>query len=170
MRPRLSISALLVSLWLIAAIMPAHADSPIDPLLQAKETPAGVVFEIATSKDDSLNWALPLIKDYIGQIRQRFPGVHIVVVTHGREMFALQKSNHDKSAAPARQLTRQLVQDGVSLHVCGTYAARKGLGEEDFPDYVNVAAAGPAQINDYIAVGYVRIRLKKPAQTNGNNQ
>jgi intracellular sulfur oxidation DsrE/DsrF family protein len=164
LRQRLGISALLVSLWLIAATMPARADSPIDQLLQAKEAPAGVVFEVATSKDDSLNWALPLVKDYIGQIRQRFPDIHIAVVTHGREMFALQKSNSDKSTAPVRQLTQQLVQAGVSLHVCGTYAARKGLSEEDFPEYVNVAAAGPAQINDYIAVGYVRIKLKKPAQ------
>ena len=157
-------SAMLASLWLLAAAMPAYAESPIDPVLQAKEAPAGVVFEIATGKNDSLNWALPLVKDYIARIRQRFPDMHIAVVTHGREMFALQKNNNDKSAAPVRQLTKQLVQDGISLHVCGTYAARKGLSEEDFPDYVNVAAAGPAQINDYIAVGYMRVKIKKPAQ------
>jgi len=145
-------------------MMPAWGDSPIDPVLQAKQTPPGVVFEIATGKSDSLTWALPLVKQYIGQIRQRFPDVHIAVVTHGREMFALQNQNTDNSAAPVKSLTQQLVSDGVSLHVCGTYAARRGLSEEDFPEYVNVAAAGPAQINDYIAVGYMHIRIKRPAK------
>ncbi len=151
-------------LFLMSCMIPAWADSAIDPVLQAKQAPPGVVFEIATGKSDSLNWALPLVKQYIGQIRQRFPDIHIAVVTHGREMFALQNQTTDKSTAPVKSLTQQLVNDGVSLHVCGTYAARKGLSEEDFPEYVNVAAAGPAQINDYIAIGYMRIKITRPAK------
>jgi intracellular sulfur oxidation DsrE/DsrF family protein len=63
-----------------------------------------------------------------------------------------------------RTTPQQLVKDGVSLHVCGTYAEKHGLHEEDFPEYVNVAAAGPAQINDYIAVGYLRIKIEKPVK------
>lgn len=164
MLPRMCTSALLASFCLIAPGMPAWAESPIDPVLQAKQAPAGVVFEIATGKSDSLGWALPLVKNYIGQIRQRFPDMHIAVVTHGRELFALQKNRQDNAAAPVHKLTQQLVKDGVSLHVCGTYAEKQGLHEEDFPEYVNVAAAGPAQINDYIAVGYVRIKIEKPGK------
>lgn len=139
------------------------AKSPIDPVLEAKEEPAGVVFEIATGKNDGLNWALPQVKAYIEQIRQRFPTMHVAVVTHGTEQFALQKSKQ-KSAAQVHSLTQQLVKDGVALHVCGTHAEYKGLTEEDFPEYVNVAAAGPAQINDYKAVGYILIKIKKPGQ------
>lgn len=150
---------------LVTGTLPAQAASPIDPVLQAEQAPPGVVFEIVTGKTDSLTWALPLVRQYIGQIRRRFPDIHIAVVTHGREMFALQKHSPDTSASPVQSLTQQLVNDGVTLHVCGTYAARKGLGEEDFPEYVNVAAAGPAQINDYIAVGYLHIRIKKPEKS-----
>jgi intracellular sulfur oxidation DsrE/DsrF family protein len=148
-------------LYLLAVTTPVLAGSPIDPVLQAEHEPAGVVFEIATGKNDSLNWALPQVKTYIEQIRQRYPKLPIAVVTHGREMFALQKSK-DGTEVPAQKMTQQLVKDGVALHVCGTYAARKGLSEDDFPEYVNVAAAGPAQINDYIAVGYIRIKITKP--------
>jgi len=162
---RLHKVCLITLLLLLIPALPAWAASPIDSLLQAKQAPPGVVFEIATGKSDSLDWALPLVKQYIGQIRQRFPDIHIAVVTHGREMFALQKPGPEKSASPVQSLTQQLVKDGVSLHVCGTYAARRGLSEEDFPEYVNVAAAGPAQINDYIAVGYVRIKVKRPAKS-----
>lgn len=161
MLQRFSKFLLSASLFLFTPYLQAWAASPIDPVLQARQEPAGVVFEIATSKSDSLDWALPLVKNYIDQIRQRYPHMQIAVVTHGRELFALQNSKQ-KSAAPVHTLTQQLVKDGVALHVCGTYAARKGLSEEDFPEYVNVAAAGPAQINDYIAVGYIRIKITKP--------
>jgi hypothetical protein len=47
----------------------------------------------------SLCWALPTVKKYIGQIRQRFPNMHFAVVTHGRELFALQKNRQDNTAA-----------------------------------------------------------------------
>jgi intracellular sulfur oxidation DsrE/DsrF family protein len=152
---------LIASLCLLITTTPVSASSPIDPVLQAEQEPAGVVFEIATGKSDSLDWALPQVKSYIEQIRKRYPTLPIAVVTHGREMFALQK-HKDGSEVPAQKMTQQLVKDGVALHVCGTYAERKGLNKEDFPEYVDVAAAGPAQINDYIAVGYIRIKIKKP--------
>ena len=119
-----------------------------------------MVFEIATAQSDSLDWALPRIKRYITRIHQRFPGLPIAVVTHGREMFALKKDPKHTNT-PAKQLTQQLIAEGVSLHVCGTYAEHKGLSEEDFPGYVNVAAEGPAQIDDYVAIGYLRIKMKR---------
>jgi intracellular sulfur oxidation DsrE/DsrF family protein len=153
---RLSLLLLLVNVF-----TPVWAASPIDTVLQAEHAPAGVVFEIATGKSDSLNWALPQVKTYIAQLRTRFPALAIAVVTHGNEMFALQ-TKQAGSAAGVHSLTQQLVKDGVALHVCGTYAGYKGLSEEDFPEYVNVAAAGPAQINDYVAVGYIRIKITKP--------
>lgn len=146
---------------LILAGRPTLAASPIDTILAAKEEPAGVVFEIVTGKSNSLDWALPLVKDYIDKLRARFPGLPVAVVTHGQEQFALQKKHAD-SAQAVHSLTQQLGKDGVALHVCGTYAGWKGVSEEDFPDYVNVSAAGPAQINDYKAVGYVLVKITRP--------
>ena len=48
----------------------------------------------------------------------------------------------------------------IPVYVCGTYAGWRGLSDEDFPDYVNVAAAGPAQINDFVALGYSRVLVR----------
>ena len=125
----------------------------IEKLLAADKAPHGVVIEIVTGDQDGLNWALPLAKDYIKQLRQRFPGIHVAIVTHGREQFALQK-NKNKSRNKIHSLTQALKKDDVPLHVCGTFAGWEGLSEEDFPDYVDVAPAGPTQIKDYMALDY----------------
>lgn len=132
----------------------------IEKILAAKEEPAGVVFEIVTGKNDGLEWALPLVKDYIARLRKKFPELEVAVVTHGREQFALTTTNKNKTKV--HSLTQQLNKEGVQLHVCGTYAGWRGLTEEDFPEYVNVATTGPAQVNDYIAVGYTLVVINKP--------
>ena len=65
-----------------------------------------------------------------------------------------------RSRARAHSLARELVDsNGIEVHVCGTHAEWEGKTPEDFPDYVNVSAAGPAQINDYVALGYEVIIL-----------
>lgn len=140
----------------------ANASDPneqVEEILLLKEAPAGVVFEIVTGETNSLEWALPETQNYIKELRVRFPKLDIAIVTHGNEQFALQKTN-DNKYKKVHSLTQQLAQkDHVPLHVCGTYAGWRGVSEEDFPDYVDVAAAGPATINDYIALGYILIKI-----------
>ena len=140
----------------------SHANDPgkqVKDILALQEAPAGIVFEIVTGAANSLEWALPEAQNYIKELRVRFPELDIAIVTHGNEQFAL-KSNNNKKYKKVHSLTQQLVQkDHVPLHVCGTYASWKNVSEEEFPDYVNVAAAGPATINDYVALGYILIKL-----------
>ena len=132
----------------------------IEQILALQEAPSGVVIEIVTSSENSLNWALPRAQKYIKQLREKFAELDIAIVTHGNEQFALTKKN-DKKYKKIHSLTQQLVTDTkVPLHVCGTYASWKNINKEDFPDYVDVTAAGPATINDYIALGYLLIKLK----------
>lgn len=132
----------------------------VDQLLQASQAPAGVVFEIVTRDPNGLSWAVPWVQDQIQRLRVRFPELSIAVVSHGREQFALQRA-HAEQQRNVQELTRSLVSDDITLHVCGTYAERRGITDEDFVDFVNVAAAGPAQVNDYVALGYLRIKIKK---------
>ena len=132
----------------------------VKQILSLKEAPAGVVFEIVSGELNTLEWALPETQNYIKELRARFPELEIAIVTHGNEQFALKKSN-DKKYKKVHSLTQQLVQtENVPLHVCGTYASWKGVAEEEFPDYVDVTAAGPATINDYIALGYILIKIE----------
>lgn len=141
---------------------PSLANNPseqVEEILSLKQAPAGIVFEIVTGSSNSLEWALPETQNYIKELRAKFPELEIAIVTHGDEQFALQKTK-DKKYKKVHSLTQQLVkEDNVPLHVCGTYAGWKGVEEEDFPDYVDVAAAGPATINDYISLGYILIKI-----------
>jgi len=146
---------------LILFSLTAHAEtgqSKINEVLQLKDEPAGVVFEIDTGQKDGLEWALPMVKKHISQLKARFPELDIAIVTHGREQFALQNQKKQKNKK-VHSLTQQLVGEDVQLHVCGTHAEWRGVSEEDFPEYVDVAVTGPAQINDYVAIGYILVKV-----------
>lgn len=134
------------------------ARSTLESILKMKEAPSGVVFEIVTGAANGLKWALPRTKDYIAQLKKKFPDLAIAVVTHGNEQFALQEKNAGKYKK-VHSITQQLVAEDIPVHVCGTFASWRDVTEEAFPDYVDVAAAGPATINDYIALGYILIKF-----------
>jgi len=155
----LIIALIFSSLIFTQTIFAADANKQLEQILSLKKAPAGIVFEIVTGAANSLEWALPKTQSYIKKLRTRFPKVDIAIVTHGNEQFAL-KTTNNKKYKKVHSLTQQLVQkDAVQLHVCGTYASWKNVSEEEFPEYVDVTAAGPATINDYVALGYILMQL-----------
>lgn len=139
----------------------AQAADEISHLLQSAQPPAGVVFEVVESDGDALQWAIPRISSHAQRLRERFPGLEIAVVSHGKEQFALQKRHRSEYRA-VHDGVQSLLGDKVQLHVCGTHAGWYGVTEEDFPDYVNVTAAGPAQVNDYENLGWEVVVLGPP--------
>ncbi len=157
------ISRLMLLTALIFISFSAQADNQatIKELLTQDTAPFGVVFEISESNETALQWAIPTINHYVQQLRERFPDIGLAVVSHGREEFALMKSQQENNRA-VHEAVQSLVADDVPVHVCGTHASWRGKGEDDFPDYVDVAPAGPTEISNYEAMGYVLIVLKKP--------
>lgn len=137
------------------SMLPAAASaSQVKPVLELKAPPEGVVIEIVTDDEDGMEWVLPKVAGMVKQLRQRFPGIDVAVVSHGAEMFAMLKSA-GKNYSEVHQGVQSLMKDkNVELYVCGTYAGWQGYEDEDFPAYVNVAAVGPQQINDYLDLGY----------------
>lgn len=135
------------------------AADDIETVLAAAEAPAGVVFEIVSGDEAALRKLLPVLKADIERLRARFPGLPVAVVSHGTEQFALTREE-SKNEPELHAIAEELVTDrDVDLHVCGTHAGWFGVLPGDFPDYVNVSASGPAQINDYRALDYVLITL-----------
>lgn len=148
---------LFTSLVLITSAHANDAEEKVEQILTANKAPAGIVFEIVTGEATALEWALPEVQNHIKKLRKQYPDLEIAVVTHGREQFALQ-TNKNKKFKTVHTITQQLAtESNVPLHVCGTHASWRNVTEEDFPDYVDVAAAGPATINDYLALGYILI-------------
>jgi intracellular sulfur oxidation DsrE/DsrF family protein len=155
------IAVVMVAIMILTAACRAvanEADS-VAALLAADEPPAGVVFEIVSDDEDALVELLPALKTDIERLRARFPDLPVAIVTHGTEQFALVAGNR-ANAPELHAITEELVTTGdVDVHVCGAHAGWYGVLPGDFPDYVDVAAAGPAQINDYRALDYVLIVL-----------
>lgn len=153
-------------LCLAGLITPAHAASPtgaltLEKVLAADQAPPGVVFEIVDRDEGALKHALPWVSEAAGRLRARFPGLSMAVVSHGREMFALQASARTENAA-VHDLAEQLRKEqGISVHVCETHAGWRGVVPEDFPKYIDVSATGPAQIRDYQALGYVLVKAPR---------
>jgi len=149
----------LLCLLLSAGLQHLATAGDVDELLKREAAPPGVVFEIIAWQQDFLDEALPRIRQDIARLRKRFPQLEFAVVSHGSEQFALLKTKR-YSFAQAHSVTKNLVADDVLVHVCGTHASWKQVSAEDFPDYVDVAASGPAQINDYLALDYVLVRVE----------
>jgi intracellular sulfur oxidation DsrE/DsrF family protein len=139
----------------------ARADtaSDVEALLALEEAPAGVVFEIVSDDEDTLGSLLPALRADIERLRARFPDLPVAVVSHGEEQFGLTTENRADEPELHAIAEEMVTGEAVDLHVCGTYASWSGVDPGDFPDYVDVAASGPAQINDYRALDYVLIKL-----------
>lgn len=149
---------------LLALTRPAVAASlTLDELLARPAAPPGVVFEIVDRDPGALDVALPWVKQAAQRLKARFPGLPMALVTHGQEMFALQTGKRADNQA-VHQIAESLSRDeGIPVHVCETYAGRRGLAAEDFPAYVDVAPEGPAQIRNYEALEYVRLVVPRAA-------
>ena len=148
----LALSALLLS-------YSAAWSNEINDILNEELAPSGVVFEIVSGEPGLLSELLPTVKDDIKKLRTRFPELAVAIVTHGSEQFDLLTANKSKTNL-SHGLVEELVKSGdVDVHVCGTHAGWYDKAEEDFPDYVDVSTTGPAQVNDYVALGYKVILL-----------
>jgi len=125
-------------------------------VLALKEPPAGVVFEILAPTQRNWERIEPKLMQAIEDIKLRFADTSIAVVSHGNEQFALTRENASRFPQ-LHESVLNLGERGVDVHVCGTYASWRDITPDAFPDYVDVAASGPAQINDYKALGYILV-------------
>ena len=143
----------------LVSVAQAGASDEVERLLKADEAPPGVVFEIVTGDRHALDRAIPKVRGHVERLRGRFPGLAIAVVSHGKEEFALTRDNRAANEA-VHQGVQSLVEDeDVPVHVCGTFASWYNVPAEAFPDYVDVAPAGPARIERYQDQGYLLITL-----------
>ncbi len=159
--PKSSLYMLLLLLVTSLSQAADYNDARINRLLNAEQAPDGVVFELISWDDKTWQWAAPMIADLRRQLQQKFPGIDVAVVSHGGEQFQLTKAAAPQQPQAIAQL-QSLTDDGVNLHVCGTHSYWNDVEESAYLDMVNVSPSGPAQVNDYIKLGYTHILLRKP--------
>lgn len=151
--------ALLIAATAASARTPLPATTVAD-LLARTTPPTGVVFEVAARDARALHWALPQIRQDTARLRARFPQIDIAVVTHGNEQFALTRDRAAQNASLHTDV-RALATADIPVHVCETNAAQRQLAPEDFPPHVQVTAAGPVQVKNYMEMGYERVLLRR---------
>lgn len=147
--------------FILAACGKSGAEG-IERILSASSPPEGVVFEISSDDDKGLTWAVPLVRSYINQLREKFPAIKLAIVFHGEEQYQLTKESSQYFPEAHNQVKRLVNEQGVDVHVCGNYAVSSGFNEDDFVDFIDVATRGPAMVNDYENAGYVVIFIGKP--------
>jgi intracellular sulfur oxidation DsrE/DsrF family protein len=158
MTARLPLPFLLAGL-LLGIAFPAVADRGVDALLARDTPPAGVLFEIVTGDTYALDTLLPVATEQATRLHDRFPGLEIVVLTHGSEQFALLEE--ERAAQPsAHGQVQSLVASGIPVEVCGNHASWRGKWADDFPDYVVVADSATTQIARYRERGFEVVRLR----------
>ena len=148
--------------WLFVLLALNLSAATVEGILARQQPPDGVVFEIIEGSKKDLDWAIPRIREDTKRLRAKFPDLPIAVVSHGREEFGLTREEAEKRPE-VHHMVRELSDNlDVPVHVCAIHASWYDVSPEDFPDYIEVSESGPAQINDYIALGYVLVIVSKP--------
>ena len=136
-------------------------NAALQQLLLERQAPDGVVFEIMAWEDRTWDWAAPLLRRYVDQLREKYPDLDIVLISQGAELFDLARRAALRETPALRQLAA-LGEEGVNIYISGDYAKWKRLGKKDFVDFVDVAESGSALLEDYIELGFVPIKLEPP--------
>ena len=102
-----------------------------------------------------------MLQRQVERLRAAYPGLEIALVSHGYELFDLSLRSGKAGTAPIKRL-EALAGDGVDIHVCGNFAGTRFYEPEDFFAFVDVSASGPAQLEDYVKLGFVPILLEPP--------
>jgi intracellular sulfur oxidation DsrE/DsrF family protein len=155
-----NLTLLFILAFLSLNLSAMHHYPSVEKVLASDNEPEGIVFELLSFDENTWTWAAPLIKDYRDRLLQRFPDLDIAVVSHGGEQFQLTKEEAP-SQPKAIETLQTLSDEGVSLHVCGTHSSWNDISEDSYIDIVDVSPSGPAQINDYIKLGFTKIILRK---------
>lgn len=149
-------AVMLVALFAFSPLSIADNDD-LNSILSADQAPVGVVFEVVDWEQDYLEIAIPWVNQQIYTLRDKFPGLDIAVVSHGREQFALLKDS-DAAYPEIHSNVQRLISDhDIKLELCLGHANMQGFLASDFPDYVDIEASGPSQIAAYEALGYDKV-------------
>jgi intracellular sulfur oxidation DsrE/DsrF family protein len=122
--------------------------------------PSGVIFVIKEYDVDALEWVLPRVEHYLFLLHKKLPELPVAMMSHGDELIAASTTHKAKYPSMHKLLLKLTKKDGLVFHICNTAARMNGLSESDFPDYVNVVPFGPAQVEDYLAIGYQLVDLE----------
>ena len=159
---------LLAMLFVFATRVQAADDTPslypeqgeVDRILSGA-MPAGVLLLVMEHDEEALQWVLPRVIRYVGQLRAKWRELPVVLLSHGDEMFAL-RSEYDALYPGIHQMARELVENqGVLFNVCEAWASNEGVAWDEFPDFIDVVPFAPAEIENYRNLDFKVINIEQ---------
>ncbi len=129
-------------------------------LIDANLEPDGVVFELVEYDKDAWDWAAPMVESLSRQLKNKYPNIDIAIVSHGNEQFQLTQQSQQENQYSI-SILNNLNKSGVDISVCGINSSWNNVAHSDYIDIIDVASSGPALVNDYLNLGYRRIKLQK---------
>ena len=129
-------------------------------IIQKGEAPEGVVLHTREYDESAYTWVAPRLEYYVSLIREKYPGIPLVIVSHGDEIRALTISSAPENRE-VHAIIRRLVEEyQVDFQICGAFATMNNLEHTAFPDYVNVVPSAPSALADYRDQGYELISIE----------
>jgi intracellular sulfur oxidation DsrE/DsrF family protein len=129
-------------------------------VINKPENSQGILLHTREYEEDAYIWIMPKLEYYITLLRERYPEIPLIAISHGDEMRSLTLGNK-KQYPDIHHAIQRLVQDyQVEFQVCASFANYNGIGDSEFPDYIQVIPSAPAAFADYRALGFDLIEIE----------
>jgi len=137
----------------------ANDKQKIDRILALEKAPVGIIFELIGSENGKyLPDSLKKVEAYKIQLKRKFPGIKVAIVSHGAEQFELSKDNAKKESK-AHNIVKRITAENVPVHICLNHASWRGKTAKDFPDYVLATSGASVQMQEYKDQGYTLVTI-----------
>lgn len=106
---------LVIGLSFILTACNPSGEEGLQKILSSSQVPTGVVFEVASGDEEGMKWVIPMVKSYSRQLREKFPGIKLALVSHGEEQFQFTRSNIQRFANAHKQVKRLVNDEAFSF-------------------------------------------------------
>lgn len=129
-------------------------------IIRQDEAPRGVVLHTREYDESAYYWVAPRLEYYVSLIREKYPEIPLVIISHGDEIRSLTISSRPTNQEVHRIIRRLVEEYLVDFQICGAFATMNNLEHTAFPPYVNVVPSAPSALADYRDQGYELISIE----------
>ncbi|MEJ2405869.1 MAG: hypothetical protein P8171_16510 [Candidatus Thiodiazotropha sp.] len=129
-------------------------------LIARDEAPQGVLLHTREYDEDAYIWVAPRLEYYVYLLREKFPDVPVIIISHGDEMRSFTHANRVKYQRVHAAIKHMVEMLEVDFQVCGSFASYNNIDASEFPEYIIVIPSAPAAFTDYRELGYDLIEVE----------
>jgi intracellular sulfur oxidation DsrE/DsrF family protein len=129
-------------------------------LVNESENSQGVLLHTREYDEDAYIWVAPRLEYYVSLLRERYPEIPLIVISHGDEMRSLTVGNKTNYPDIHQTIQGLVEKHQVEFQVCASFANYNDIDVSEFPDYIQVIPSAPAAFTDYRELGFDLIEIE----------